>query len=613
MTQDLLLKTRPEKRRFQVIEPGHPRLFRDIFPYTEIPRLSFDFLQATPSMTETPLITDTTFRDGQQARPPYTVKQITEVYKFLARLSGPRGIIRKSEFFLFSHKDREAVDACRSLNLPYPQVTSWIRAVTEDLKLVKEMKIPETGILTSISDYHIYLKLGLNRKKALDKYLALVKEALSFGIAPRCHFEDVTRADIYGLAIPLAQQLKLLSEESGLPIIVRLCDTLGVGVTYPGAALPRSIPRLIRAFIDEAGLDGGQMEWHGHNDFHKGFANAVTAWFYGLGSVNGTLLGFGERTGNTPIEALLVEHAAICGMNNGVDYQAITEMAHYFETELSVRIPFNYPLVGRDFNSTSAGIHADGLLKNEEIYNIFDTRKILGRPPSITINDKSGTAGLVNWLNNRLHLTGGTVFDKKHQAVIKMHKHIQKEYEKGRLTNMSNRELEKLARYYLPNLFQSQFDRLKAKARELAADLIADMIENPVIRSMEPARQEELMEKWVTDIPFVQFMYITDNSGIKTTQNVASRQEKKLYAGQQDVGANLSDRIWFVRPMEDGVIHVTDFYTSRFTGALCITVSGPIIDHQGAIVGVLGLDIRFEDLAKMEMDDVDELGVGREE
>jgi isopropylmalate/homocitrate/citramalate synthase len=607
VAKEILLHTRPEKRKFQVIEPGHPRLFREIFPYTEIPRVNFDFLQATPHMAEEPLITDTTFRDGQQARPPYSVKQIVEVYKFLSRLSGTEGIIRKSEFFLFSQRDRQAVDACRALGLKFPIITGWIRAVAEDLKLVKEMGIPETGILTSISDYHIYLKLGLNRKKALDKYLGLVKEALSYGIAPRCHFEDVTRADIYGLAIPMAQQLKLLSEESGAPIIVRLCDTLGVGVTYPGAALPRSIPRLIRAFIDEAGLLGSQMEWHGHNDFHKGFANAVTAWFYGLGSINGTLLGFGERTGNTPIEALLVERAAICGMSPSVDYRAITEMGEYFERELSVRVPFNYPLVGRDFNSTSAGIHADGLQKNEEIYNIFDTKKILGRPPSITINDKSGLAGLVNWLNHRLHLTQGQVMDKRHPAVIKMHKHIQKEYEKGRLTNMSNRELEKLARYFLPGLLQSQFDRLKLKARELAHDIIVDKLEDPIIRSMKSAQQEALMEKWVTEIPFVQFMYITDKSGLKTTKNVAAKHEKKLYAGQQDVGENLSDRIWFARPMEDGAIHVTDFYTSRFTGALCITVSGPILDETGQIVGVLGLDIRFEDLVKMEVDNLDDL------
>ncbi|MDR2367200.1 MAG: histone-lysine N-methyltransferase [Deltaproteobacteria bacterium] len=599
-----LLNLRPAAGRYRLVETGAPELFRDLFPYVDIPRLNFDGLTPPLSPATEPVITDTTFRDGQQARPPYSVDQIVTLFKFLSRLSGPTGIIRKSEFFLFNQKDRQAVDSCRELGLPFPLITSWIRALSEDLKIVKEMGLNETGILTSISDYHIYLKLGLNRKRAAEKYLGLISEALSYGIAPRCHFEDVTRADVYGMCIPLAQHIKRLSEQAKIPIVIRLCDTLGLGVTYPGAGLPRSIPRLVRAFIDEAGFDGADLEWHGHNDFHKGFVNATTAWLYGLGAINGSLFGFGERTGNTPIEGLLIEHAALWGSTPGVDYGAITELARYFETELNARIPPNYPLVGRDFNSTSAGIHADGLLKNEEIYNIFDTRKILNRPPSISINDKSGSAGLAHWLNQRLGLSGDEALDKRNPAVVKMNRAIQKEYEGGRITSMSPRELERLARHFLPHKFESQFDHLRYKARELVHDLILNYINDPVIRSMDAKAQEKLMEKWVTGAPYIQFMYVTDNNGTKITRNVTSAKERKRYSGQQDVGSNLSDRVWFVKPMEDGNIHVTDFYTSRFTNALCITVSGPITNDQKEIVGVLGLDIRFEDLANIEAEEL---------
>ncbi|MDR1315036.1 MAG: histone-lysine N-methyltransferase [Deltaproteobacteria bacterium] len=614
-TKGGLFRAEPETRRYLLGDPGgNPKLYRDIFPYSEVPRIAFDGALASPSPAEEPLITDTTFRDGQQARPPYTVEQITQLFKFLARLSGPSGLVRKSEFFLFNSRDRAAVDACRGLGLPFPIVTGWIRAVPEDLKLVRDMGIKETGILTSISDYHIYLKLGISRRKAMDKYLGLVKEALSYGISPRCHFEDVTRADVYGMAVPFAQQLKLLSEESGIPVLVRLCDTLGMGVTYPGAALPRSVPRLVRAFIEDAGMDGRDLEWHGHNDFHKGFANAATAWLYGLGSVNSTVFGFGERTGNTPLEALLVEHAALRGPTPGVDLTAITEMAAYFESHLGVRIPPNYPLAGRDFNVTSAGIHADGLLKNEEIYNIFDTRKILGRPASITINDKSGAAGLTHWLNERLHLTGGAPVDKRSGPVVKMHRAVAKEYENGRITNMSNRELERLARLYMPKSFLSEFDRLKQRARELAAGIVAEMIAAPAMRSMDAEAQERAMRKWAEEIPFAQFVYITDAKGIMTTRAVARAGDRRLYLGKQEKGMNLSDRTWFVKPMEDGQVHVTDFYTSRFTGALCITVSGPIRDGaDGRPAGVLGMDIRFEDLAKMEVDDIDALEIDTDE
>ena len=335
----LIRNTEKMRRRFELIDREAPELFRQAFPYTQVPRIVFEGGEPPLRPARELLVTDTTFRDGQQARPPYTVDQIVNIFKFLARLGGPRGIVRKTEFFLYSEKDRQAVEACRALDLPFPIITSWIRAVARDLELVKQMGLGETGILTSISDYHIYLKLNLTRAQAVENYLALVQEALSQGIAPRCHFEDITRADIYGLVVPFAQKLKLLAEESGVRIIIRLCDTMGMGVTYPGAALPRSVGKLVRAVIDEAGFDGEDLEWHGHNDFHKGFINASTAWLYGLGAVNSTLLGFGERTGNTPLEALLVEYAALTGTTAEMDLTAISDMARYFETEIHHHIP----------------------------------------------------------------------------------------------------------------------------------------------------------------------------------------------------------------------------------------------------------------------------------
>ena len=122
--------------------------------------------------------------------------------------------------------------------------------------------------------------------------------------------------------------------------------------------------------------------------------------------VNGTLLGFGERTGNTPVEALIIEHIALHGKDGGADTKVISEIADYFTHEVGHRIPPNTPLIGRDFNSTSAGIHADGMMKNPEIYNILDTEVILGRPFKIAVTDKSGAAGVAHWVNQRLNLSG---------------------------------------------------------------------------------------------------------------------------------------------------------------------------------------------------------------
>ncbi len=372
-------------------------LLRDIFPYDAVPKIVFDGVSEEVDPAPEFYITDTTFRDGQQARPPYTVRQIVTLYQMLHRLGGPNGIIRQAEFFLYADVDREAVEQCLALGYQFPEVTGWIRAVPSDFQLVKAMGLRETGILTSCSDYHIFLKLKKTRRQAYEDYLSVVKTALDAGIRIRCHLEDATRADFYGFVVPFVSELMRLREESGVPIKIRVCDTMGFGVPFPGAALPRSVPKLIYGLRRECGVPSACLEWHGHNDFHKVLVNATTAWLYGCMYANGALLGYGERTGNPPLEGLVMDYISLTGDANGMDTSVITEIAHYFEHEIGYRIPPNYPFVGRDFNVTRAGSHADGLLKDEEIYNIFDTAKILCRPPRVAVDKTSGTAGVAWW------------------------------------------------------------------------------------------------------------------------------------------------------------------------------------------------------------------------
>ncbi len=577
---------------------------REIFPYDTVCRIDFDQKYLMPCPCEEMLITDTTFRDGQQARPPYTVKQMSEIFDLIHLMGGPKGIIRQSEFFLYTSKDREAVDKCRDKGYDYPEITGWIRAKAEDLKLVKEMELKETGILTSASDYHIFLKLNKTRVQAMEGYLTIVKTALDMGILPRCHFEDITRADMYGFCVPFAIELMKLREESGIDIKIRMCDTLGYGITYPGAALPRSVPKIVRAMIDDAGVPGRLLEWHGHNDFHKTVINAATAWLFGCGVINGTLLGFGERTGNTPIEAVLIERIALRGTEDGIDTRAITDMARYFEKELEVHIPKNYPLIGENFNATSAGIHADGLLKNEEIYNIFDTNKVLGRPVGVIVSDKSGTAGIAHWINSHVELTEDKTVDKRHPGVVRIYKAVMREYDRGRVTSMSNEEMETLARKHLPEFFISEFDKLKLKAHELAYHLVEDLVDHKAIRSMDPDLAKSVFLHTIDDNPFIQFLYVVNADGRKITQNFTHIEDRAMYANFQ-LDSDFSQRPWFIEPLKEGKIHVSDVYTSRITGALVITVSGPIFNEEDEITGILGIDLRFEDLAKMEQDSED--------
>ena len=600
MKRGSFLDTRVKrKKRFQLQDVDAPNLFRDVFPYEEVCRVEFDHQVELIDPPEKIFITDTTFRDGQQARPPYTAQQIVDLYDMLHRLGGPNGVIRQSEFFLYSDKDKEAVLRCLEKGYRYPEITGWIRADKGDFKLVREMGLKETGILISVSDYHIFLKLGKNRRSALIDYLRVVDEALTEGVKPRCHFEDVTRADIYGFVVPLAQELMRLAQEGGKTLKIRLCDTLGLGVPYPGASLPRSVSKLVRALVDEAGIPSEEIEWHGHNDFHKVLINATTAWLYGCSGANGSLLGFGERTGNAPIEGLIIEYIGLTGDQNGIDTTVITEIRNYYERVIGEHIAKNYPFVGAEFNTTRAGIHADGILKNEEIYNIFNTGKILNRPLTVAINDKSGTAGIAQWINSYFALTDDERLDKRHPGVAKLNKWVKDEYGQGRITDISSEEMVKRARKYLPELFISDFDLIKQRAYEMAAHLIEEVVDAPDIRSMDPARQEGVLEKIEQQNPFIQFLYVTDDKGRKITRNITRPEDRAKY---EQIGSEMdySNREWFIEPFRTGKVHVTNFYTSMFTGALCITVSAPIRNKDEEIVGILGMDLKFEELIKAE-------------
>lgn len=439
---DNLLVERSWKPRLQ--DNAEPELFRDIYDYDSIPKVAFNFRQTPMDMPENIWITDTTFRDGQQSTSPFTVKQITDLFTLMNKLGGKKGIIRQSEFFLYTDKDKEAVRKCRELGYEFPEITSWIRANEKDFELVKEMGIKETGILVSCSDYHIFKKMNLTRMQALEKYLGIVKMALDRGIIPRCHFEDITRADFYGFVVPFAIELMKLSRESGIPIKIRACDTLGYGVSFPGTTLPRSVQGIISGLKYYAEVPSEQLEWHGHNDFYKVVTNADTAWLYGCSSINCSLLGIGERTGNCPLEAMAIEYASLRGTTDGMNLQVITEIAEYFEKELQYVIPPRTPFVGRSFNTTRAGVHADGLLKDQEIYNIFDTEKILGKPPLVSIDSHSGLAGIAYWMNGYYDLPEDKRIDKKDDLVIKIKSIIDDLYAKGRTTVMGDDELDGL-------------------------------------------------------------------------------------------------------------------------------------------------------------------------
>lgn len=416
-----------------------PDYYRDAFPYNLPPMVKFERTPVPLDPAPEIWITDTTFRDGQQSRAPYTVGQIVDLYRMLHRLGGPNGMIRQSEFFLYTRKDREAVDRVRELGYDFPQVTGWIRATMADYQLVHAAGLKETGILASISDYHIFKKLGSTREKVIAGYLEVVDAALADGVIPRVHIEDSTRADFYHAVLPFVRALMERGRQAGIQVKVRYPDTMGVGVSDPNVALPRGIPRLTYALHKEGGVPSEALEYHGQNDLNAIIPNGVSAWLYGASSNNGTLLGIGERSGNTPIEALVFWLIGLTGETHGIDTTVITEIADYYRS-IGETVDQRLPFVGSNFNVTRAGIHADGMIKDEEIYNPFDTLGLLNRAPGVAITDKSGAAGLLMWMQTH-RPTEAADLDKRDPRLLRVLDRVMAEYDDGRVIAIPDEEV----------------------------------------------------------------------------------------------------------------------------------------------------------------------------
>ena len=424
-------------------------LYEDIFPFDSPPRV--------PRASRDIIITDTTLRDGQQGWRAFTVEEGLKIYDVLVRLGGG-GAIECTELFLYTPKDRELALRIKELGLKYPKPIGWIRASLSDLKLVKEVGFDETVVLTSISDYQIHFKLGLSREKAFEKYLSVVEEALKSGIAVRCSFEDFTRADLSRNILPFARRLMRLSEKYGVPAKIKLADTLGLGLPLPDIPPPRGVPAVLRRLIEDAGVPGEWIEFHGHNDLGLAVANHLAAWLYGARASNCTLLGIGERAGNCPLEVMLVHYVGIRGSDMTANLRAIKDAVELLKS-LGFRVPEFYPLVGENAFRTKAGIHVDGLVKNPRVYLPFNPLAVLEIPYSISITPYSGRSAIALWIASRIN--GGKVDAervrelKKDPRVRQVYSEVIKLFEGWcRRTALSDEEVLEIAAKYIPELRQ---------------------------------------------------------------------------------------------------------------------------------------------------------------
>lgn len=377
-------------------------------------------LEATPSAVPVPgpnthpkLITDTTLRDGAQD-PCFAIfpnETKLKYFDLLHELDNGTGVIDSIEVFIYQKRDLWTLEKLLERGYDYPRVTTWTRATPKDIRELVRVsggKIKETGMLASSSDHHIFDRLGFRSKQeAAEKYLAPILSACENDITPRIHFEDATRSDVDGFVVPFTRRVMA---ETGGRCLFRICDTLGLGIPDPQAALPFGIPRLVSRLYQAS---GAELEFHGHNDFGNATANTMAALRYGCKKANVTFAGFGERTGNAALEQVLANYVREYG-DPGFKLEVLTEIASLLSVEVA-SIPEQLPIVGRRIYTTQAGLHQTGVERQAEapgglIYLPF-APDLLGRHNEVMhrIGALSGMDGIISVLNHHRETHDGNL------------------------------------------------------------------------------------------------------------------------------------------------------------------------------------------------------------
>src|SRR6266700_1934464 len=431
---------------YSLPEPAEPEYFVESFPRDAFP--SYVWTERPATLPTEVWTTETTHRDGQQGGLPLTTEQSLKIYDILCRYTGTSGAIRQAEFFVYRPADRASLEgALERYKSGAPiEPTTWIRATAKDVVLIQSLGVRETGMLSSASDYHTFHKFKPGgRNQAAQTYLEAVQMTLDAGIRPRLHLEDATRAPMNFLC-PFIENVQEISAAYGpeLRPKFRVCDTMGLGLPYEDVALPRSIPRIFQE-MRKLGLASADLEFYPHNDTWLVVANCLAALRAGCGVINGTSLGKGERTGNAPLEAVLMH---LIGMGyfheQQPDFTVLNELVKLY-AEMGEPVPAKYPLYGRDAHRTRAGVHADGLNKFWWMYAPFNVPQLLVRPLEVSLTKDSGLAGLIFLI--RQHL--GLELTKDDPELLSVYNWMMAEFDNGRQTSIEWEALAPIVARYI--------------------------------------------------------------------------------------------------------------------------------------------------------------------
>lgn len=255
-------------------------------------------------------IVDTTLRDGEQAPGvAFTVQEKVRIAKLLDRL----GVYQiEAGTPIMGGLEQQAITEVAGLQLRC-RVNSWNRLLLGDLRASIACGVRDVHISCPVSEIQIGYKLRRSRLWALDTLRRAIRYALDYGLRVTVGAEDASRADPAFLL-----EVGLLAQELGVERL-RYCDT--VSVLQPFDVVDRLVWLQERISLP--------MEFHGHNDFGLATANSLAAVRAGIGYMDTTIGGLGERAGNTSLEEFSAALQGVCGYDLQLDHRVLQLLGRY--------------------------------------------------------------------------------------------------------------------------------------------------------------------------------------------------------------------------------------------------------------------------------------------
>lgn len=319
-------------------------------------------------------IIDTTLRDGEQtAGVVFANREKVRIAKFLDEM-GVHQI--EAGVPVMGGDEKESIKKiCRS-GLK-ASIMGWNRPVLKDIESSLECGVDAVAISISTSDIHIKHKLRTSREWVLEHMVKAVEFAKKEGMYISVNAEDASRSDLDFLV-----QYARAAKEAGADRL-RYCDTVGIldpFTTYNNI-------KYIRENVD---ID---VEMHTHNDFGMATANALAGVMAGARWIGVTVIGLGERAGNSALEEVVMALKHLCKVDLGFKTEMFREVAEYVSRASGRELPAWKAIVGSNMFAHESGIHADGALKNPKTYEPFMPEEV-GLERQIVVGKHSGTAAI---------------------------------------------------------------------------------------------------------------------------------------------------------------------------------------------------------------------------